>query len=100
MIGIHSKLMKNILFIVLALANLNLLASTEEETHNTGIPLISIIVIVLAALFLLVKGKFKSSFRANKTAVIIALLTLALLAWPFKFFEIGEQTTNTTEQTK
>jgi hypothetical protein len=86
--------MKNIFFAVLVTISSNISAAIDGENTTTGFPLISYIAIALAIVFFFIKNKFKGSFRANKTAVLVALLTLALLAWPFKFFEKSEQKNN------
>ena len=65
--------------------NCTLFASNEIDQSQAGIPVISILSLLLAVVFFVVRDKFGTSFRVNKTAVLVALLTITLLAWPFKF---------------
>ncbi len=67
---------------------------------SSGIPLISIVTLILAVVFYFVKDRFGVTFRANKSSILIALLLLTLLAWPFKFFIKKEKKSTPVEVNK
>lgn len=49
------------------------------------LPIISLTVIVFGLIFLLVKNRFGITFRVKKSAVIIAVVVLAVLFWPYQY---------------
>jgi hypothetical protein len=90
--------MKNIFFALSYLLSSFCFGASPQTNTTTGIPIISIVALALFVLFFTVKNKFKGSFRANKTAILVALLTIALLAWPFKFFQSKENKQNSQSE--
>ena len=83
---------KKVLLISGLLALQSVFAASKDRTiidsfTSSGIPVISIVTLFLAIVFFFVRGHFGISFRANKKSVLIALLMIALFAWPFKYFK-------------